>query len=252
MLALTRRGHGDSQVSENGYDTPNLVEDIRQFLDKIDARKVIMVGHSLAGDEMTLFASKYPKRVSSLIYLDAAYDHATIRDADIFSRAPAAFALLKKSPAESTTLSGLRSWYSTKRFSFWSEALEANLRDCWNIDSAGHVQGERMPDEIDTEIERGISHPDYSKLQSRCLAIYSLPTLASWFPWISASSPPDALQQAKNLLSGFLIPDTRRNIELFRRSVHGAQIVELPSTNHYCFIQRKAEVLKCMKDFLRR
>jgi pimeloyl-ACP methyl ester carboxylesterase len=39
VLALTRRGHGDSDYPETGYDADTLVEDIRQFMDclKIDS-----------------------------------------------------------------------------------------------------------------------------------------------------------------------------------------------------------------------
>src|SRR5207248_990861 len=33
-----------------------------------------LIGHSMAGDELTLFATRYPDRVAKLVYLDAAYD----------------------------------------------------------------------------------------------------------------------------------------------------------------------------------
>lgn len=38
VLALDRRGHGDSDYPETGYDADTLTEDLRQFLDalKID------------------------------------------------------------------------------------------------------------------------------------------------------------------------------------------------------------------------
>src|SRR5687767_11153939 len=52
VLGLTRRGHGQSDKPETGYDTATLVEDIRQFLDALTIRRVILVGHSLAGDEL--------------------------------------------------------------------------------------------------------------------------------------------------------------------------------------------------------
>src|SRR4051812_29835784 len=32
VLALTRRGHGESEIPATGYDTGTLIEDIRQFL----------------------------------------------------------------------------------------------------------------------------------------------------------------------------------------------------------------------------
>ena len=74
VVALTRRGFGESSHPETGYETPRLVEDIRAAIDKLHLGRVILIGHSIAGEEMTRFAGKYPDRVAKLVYLDAAYD----------------------------------------------------------------------------------------------------------------------------------------------------------------------------------
>jgi pimeloyl-ACP methyl ester carboxylesterase len=74
VLGLTRRSIGESDKPAGGYDTSTRVEDIRQFLDALGVLKVSLVGHSMAGDELTLFATRYPKRVAKLVYLDAAYN----------------------------------------------------------------------------------------------------------------------------------------------------------------------------------
>ena len=47
-LGLARRGHGQSEKPETGYDTATVVEDIRQFLDVLKIERVILVGHSIA------------------------------------------------------------------------------------------------------------------------------------------------------------------------------------------------------------
>ena len=70
VLALTRRGYGES----DGYDADTLTEDVRRFLDHMKIKRVHLIGHSAAGDELTTFASKYPKRTLKVVYLDAAYD----------------------------------------------------------------------------------------------------------------------------------------------------------------------------------
>src|SRR5687767_11741556 len=57
VLALTRRGHGDSDYPETGYDADTLTEDIRQFMDHLNIEKAILAGHSLAGVELTHFAA---------------------------------------------------------------------------------------------------------------------------------------------------------------------------------------------------
>jgi non-heme chloroperoxidase len=74
VIGLTRRGAGDSDKPKDGYDTSTRVEDIRQFLDALHVPRVILIGHSMAGDELTLFASRYPQRTIRLVYYNAAYD----------------------------------------------------------------------------------------------------------------------------------------------------------------------------------
>ena len=78
VLGLTRRGHGESEMPETGYDTATLVEDIRQFLDALKIQRVVLAGHSFAGDELTRFAVAHPDRVIKLIYFDSAYDHSRV------------------------------------------------------------------------------------------------------------------------------------------------------------------------------
>lgn len=76
VLAMTRRGSGASDKPPTGYDVNTRVEDVRRFLDALGIARVTLIGHSVAGDELTAFASKYPARVEKIVYLDAAYDRA--------------------------------------------------------------------------------------------------------------------------------------------------------------------------------
>ncbi len=77
MYALTRRGFPPSQTPASGYELATLVADIMAFLDAKELPRVHLVGHSLAGLEMTEIASRWPGRVRSLVYLDAITDPAT-------------------------------------------------------------------------------------------------------------------------------------------------------------------------------
>jgi pimeloyl-ACP methyl ester carboxylesterase len=86
VIALTRRGFGESGKPKSGYDTGTLVEDMRQFLNALNINEVSIIGHSMAGDEMTLFATLYPERVKKLVYLDAAADRS--RTTELFPERP--------------------------------------------------------------------------------------------------------------------------------------------------------------------
>jgi non-heme chloroperoxidase len=74
VLALTRRGHGESEVPDSGYHTATRVEDIRQFLDALKISRVVLVGFSASGGEVTMFAGKHPARTIKAVYLDALID----------------------------------------------------------------------------------------------------------------------------------------------------------------------------------
>jgi len=75
VLGLTRRGQGQSDKPEAGYDPRSLAEDIRAFLDAMNIERVTLAGFSAAGSEETRFAGTYPSRVEKLVYLDAADDY---------------------------------------------------------------------------------------------------------------------------------------------------------------------------------
>jgi pimeloyl-ACP methyl ester carboxylesterase len=46
VIGLTRRGHGESEIPDGGYDAATRVEDIRQFMDVLNIQRAILVGHS--------------------------------------------------------------------------------------------------------------------------------------------------------------------------------------------------------------
>ncbi len=73
VLAITRRGHGESDHPETGYDIDTLTEDIRCFMDGLEIDRAILAGHSMAGVEMSHFTAIHPERVLELVYLDAAF-----------------------------------------------------------------------------------------------------------------------------------------------------------------------------------
>jgi pimeloyl-ACP methyl ester carboxylesterase len=94
VYALTRRGFPPSQTPASGYELTTLVADIMAFLDAKKLQRAHLVGHSLAGLELTQIASRWPRRVRSLVYLDAIADPAT------------AHAVLQKDPLGSAPATG--------------------------------------------------------------------------------------------------------------------------------------------------
>jgi pimeloyl-ACP methyl ester carboxylesterase len=243
VLGLTRRGHGQSEKPDAGYDTATLVEDIRQFLDALKIERAILAGHSLAGDELTRFAGEHPDRVIKLVYLDAAMDRAGLIE------------FMKQSPPELSpnktdmeSLDSFRRWVS--RMSFWSEACEANLREMMIFSPDGKILREAKPDKVSRLLMQGAmdSHPDYSKIRSPALSIAAVGPSSKVSDVVKAL-PDSARSKAEDYLSR-LTQLQKQEIERFRKRIPNGKVVELTNTDHHCFIRRESEVVREMREFL--
>src|SRR5262249_51332232 len=71
VIGITRRGFGRSSRPANGYDLSTRARDDIAVLDSLNIRRAVIVGHSVAGTELSALAAGYPDRVDKLVYLDA-------------------------------------------------------------------------------------------------------------------------------------------------------------------------------------
>lgn len=76
VYGITRRGFGASNVPKTGYSSERLGEDVIAVLKELKLQRPILVGHSIAGSELSYIASSHSNEVGGLIYLDAAYAYA--------------------------------------------------------------------------------------------------------------------------------------------------------------------------------
>jgi non-heme chloroperoxidase len=76
IYAVTRRGYGASSRPESGYDVSRLGDAVLAVLDSLRLEKPVLIGHSIAGQEMSFLAGRRRDRIAGVIYLDAAYRYA--------------------------------------------------------------------------------------------------------------------------------------------------------------------------------
>lgn len=79
VYGITRRGFGASSSPAphgNNYSADRLGDDVLAVLDALKLDRSILVGHSIAGEELSSIGSRHPERVAGLIYLDAGYAYA--------------------------------------------------------------------------------------------------------------------------------------------------------------------------------
>ncbi len=80
VYGITRRGFGLSSTPDptnvENYSADRLGDDVVAVLDALKLQKPILAGASIAGEELSSVASRYPQRIAAVIYLDAAYGYA--------------------------------------------------------------------------------------------------------------------------------------------------------------------------------
>jgi non-heme chloroperoxidase len=82
VVGITRRGFGASSRPPTGYSSTSLADDILRVLDALKIDKPVLIGHSVAGDEMSSIGARRSDRIAGLIYLDAATDRTYVLPPD--------------------------------------------------------------------------------------------------------------------------------------------------------------------------
>ena len=72
VYAHDLRGHGDSAWADpQTYSFETHADDINAFMEKLDLRDVVLIGHSMGGMISLLYAATHPGRVSRLVIVDS-------------------------------------------------------------------------------------------------------------------------------------------------------------------------------------
>ena len=76
VYGITRRGFGRSSAPISGYLADSLGDDVLAVIDSLAIQRPVLIGHSIAGQELSSIGSRHPERVAGLVYLDAGYQYA--------------------------------------------------------------------------------------------------------------------------------------------------------------------------------
>lgn len=252
VMALTRRGHGESDHPETGYDVDTLTQDIRQFLDALGIEKVILAGHSMANVELSHISALYPDRVLKLIFLDAAYDRNSVSYKDMVESSPwrriqpPGLDVDYYSPGE--YFAAMKRAYPSFTL-IWTEALaEQSLYEITQTPDGKII--DRMSDTISQAITGTLTSYvlEDSKIKVPALAFFALSKGANTISdeWMTDELRAEILNHVETRENSW----TRESIELFQRNVPHAKIVEIPQGHHYCFIEQEELVYEEMRKFL--
>ena len=76
VYGITRRGFGASSSPAGGYSADRLGDDVLAVVHSLELDRPVLMGHSIAGEELSSVGTRHPEEVAGLIYLDAGYPYA--------------------------------------------------------------------------------------------------------------------------------------------------------------------------------
>jgi non-heme chloroperoxidase len=250
VIAMTRRGTGYSSRPDFGFDTPRLAQDVLQVMDAMRIEKVALVGHSIAGDELTWLGGHHPDRIAALIYLDAAYDRSGDRNAPDAVRLRELGRFLPPEPPippqAMLSFDAMTKMLLERGHLRLPEGELIAFRRVNEPALAGipNVDGLAMQ-----AIVAAIEAPDYAAVKIPALAIYAFENPDKPLPpWYDANDQ----ELVANLAERSRLIDAlkRESIELFRQNVEKGQVLEMQNAQHYIIQSNQQEVREAIERFV--
>jgi len=278
VIGITRRGFGQSSAPQTGFDARRLGDDVVAVLDALHIADPVLVGHSIAGEELSAISTYHPGRAAVLIYLDAG----------------GTFALYNPKHGDYTpALTELRDDLSALQKHLYDDALiSKTLTDMalFHINLAelrGEVEGATGPSPKAGDLASISAYQNYMKgyyggiipesevrqlhrigedgsvgewlghgyanqsvmLQEERFHSIDTPLLAI-FSYPSAPNSGQTSDPAK--LAAYRASETSRKeaqIAIFREQPH-AKVIVIPNSTHFIFLSNEEEVISQISDFV--
>jgi pimeloyl-ACP methyl ester carboxylesterase len=242
VVGITRRGFGAASGSPPPSDLDTLVADITAVLDTLGLRQVVLVGHSIAGEEMTRFAEIHGTRCAGLVYLDAAYDRSGI---DTLARKQPSAPDPQIRASDTVSLTSVRTLYTRV---MGVHQPESEIRATARFDATGRYQGQVTADSLKARIVSGNRVARYDQVHCRALAIYAVPdSVADVIPYYAEFDAAGRAQgEALLRFVQGVVAESRGRVARFPQNT----VVDLHGGNHFIFLQRPREVSRAMRTFL--
>src|SRR5580658_3119137 len=278
VIGITRRGFGQSSAPQTGYDPRRLGDDVVAVLDALHIANPVLVGHSIAGEELSAVSTYHPGRAAALVYLDAT----------------GTFALYNPKYGDYTpALAQLRDDFSALQKNLFDDGLisktltDMELFQPYLAAIRGEVAGGTGPDPKPVDLVSISAFQNYMKgyvggiipepevrqnfrigedggvgewlghayanqsvmLEEERFHSIDTPLLAI-LSYPGAPNPGQTSDPAK--LAASRAAETRRaesQIAIFRQQPH-AKVVVIPNATHFIFLSREEEVISQITDFV--
>jgi non-heme chloroperoxidase len=246
VYGITRRGFGASGFSMPAEPASRLRDDVLAVLDALHLDRPVLVGHSIAGAEMSAVASAAPERIAGLVYLDAAYPYAFSNGAgptmEEFQKAS-----WPRPPKPAA--SDLASFQSLQKWEAEVHGIrkpEAELRQTWDSSADGRPTKPRDSPGAPMFMSIMNSGTRYATIPVPALVIFALPHRQE--RWID-KSPDPAVRPAAQAYFAAIDAATERQAKALEAGVPSARVVRLPGA-HFILLSNERDVLRETRAFL--
>ena len=213
---------------------------------RIDAP--VLVGHSMAGGELTTLGNQHSNRLAGLVYLDALGDPGDFPASD-----PAYMALFQELPAPmrnppSPDYTSFSAYRATQMRNKQGVFPESELRQLFVANPDGTMgRYQASTGSVHNAIGAGQKKRDYSNIRVPVLAFLEFPR-PTYDPKLDRYEPTnDAERSAIEAVNGATAAYVERWMKNLKRGVPEARFVDLPGAGHFVFLTREAEVIRELK-----
>ncbi len=231
VYGITRRGFGASSYSpfDNGAD--RLGEDVRAVIRTLKLKKPALVGHSIAGVELSSVAAVHPDSIAGVVYLEAAYPYAFDNGNGPTMRQ---FQGLQGPQRPTSGESDLKSFTALQKWDaevYGFRLPESEFHQTWDSTSDGRVGKPRdFPgSEIFMTIMNGSKK--YTRIQIPALAIFAIPHIRE--TWMTNSTDPTVRSVADSYFADLDVI-AEKQAKAFEGGVPTARVIRFPGM-HYIF-----------------
>ncbi len=251
VYGITRRGFGASSVPDTGYSADRLGEDVVAAMNALRIDRPVLIGHSLAGEELSYVGSRYPAKVAGLVYLDAGYDYA-FYDTTGKAQGGSPTVTMDDVSRKLTQLTQMLQTNNVKMASVLTSELMATdlprVRRELRIVKR-NLRSQRSPTSVValSPVQQAIfaGFEEFTSVRVPVLAIFADPH--------TNPRSPDAPRRTSAQVAADDARD-KENVEaviaVVERDAPGAHIVRLPHANHFVFLSNADEVLKATHQFI--
>jgi non-heme chloroperoxidase len=278
VIGITRRGFGQSSVPQTGYGPRRLAEDVIAVLDALHITDPILIGHSIAGEELSAVSTYHPGRAAALVYLDAGAPFAlynpkygdyapaltqlrndlselqkdlfddgliskTLTDMELFhsslSNLQAEVEGGTGPSPKASDLASISAYQNYMKGYYGGIVPEAEVRQHFRIGEDGKV-GEFLGHGNASQSVM-LEEERFHSIDTPLLAIFSYPSS----PFPSQTSDPAKLAASR------AAETTRKEAQfaIFREQSH-AKVVIIPNSTHFIFLSNEQEVISQITDFV--